>query len=169
MNSLYDADKKKQIGRYDSIREDVHIHAPYLVIREHLLDIKKNPQWLSKNFQQYRTEKNALFFNLQLPWHNTKAVLDVDQSEPFLVTYKNRKSLDNEPMILSITWALHVETTNDAHLTVELFYRPSDGILGNLKELIILKGARIQAFRESLWNLKQLIENQMDNVRAKNA
>ena len=85
------------------------------------------------------------------------------------MTYKNRKSFDNEPMILSITWAIHIETTNDAHLTVELFYRPSDGILGNLKELIILKGARIQVFRESLWNLKQLIEAQMDNTRAENA
>ena len=53
MNSLYDTDKQIQIEHYESIREDVHIHAPYLIIREQLLNIKNNPKWLSKNFQQY--------------------------------------------------------------------------------------------------------------------
>ena len=79
------------------------------------------------------------------------------------MTYKNHKSSTNEPRILSITWAIHAETSNDAHLTVELLYLPANGIFGNLKELVLLKGSRIQAFRESLWNLKQLIEAQMDN------
>ena len=161
MNSLYDAEGNIRTERYKTIREDVHIHAPSLTIKKYLLNIKDNPQWLSKNFQQYRTKGNTLFFDLQLPFHNTKAALEVDQSETFLVTYKNKKNSIDEPMILSITWAIHAETSNDAHLTVELFYIPAEGIFGNVKELVILKGSRVQTFRESLWNLKQLIEAQL--------
>ncbi len=144
------------------MREDIHIHASHQVIREQLRNIQNNTQWLSKHFQKYRTEGNFLFFDLELSGHKTKIVLELDQSDPFSITYKKPTKAMNEAIILSITWAIHVESTNDTHLTVELFYQPLNGFLGNLRELVVLRGTRTQALRDSLWNLKQLIETLSD-------
>lgn len=40
-------------GRLGSVREDVHIHAPYYVVRERLLKIAQLDEWLGSHFQDY--------------------------------------------------------------------------------------------------------------------
>ena len=153
-------------GALHSVREDIHIHAPYLVIRERLLTIAKHDEWLADHFRDYAAGDGALEFTLVLPGHSQAARLQVDDSDPFGVRYhRDENGLTRDGgsgEIEEISWALHVETAQDAHLTVETVYQPRKGLLGPLFELAVLRSQRTQALRESLWNLKKLIEREYE-------
>ncbi len=145
-----------------NLREDVHIHAPYHVIRDRLLAITAHAEWLGGHFQDYQADRGRLEFRLVLAGHCEEARLQVDDSDPFGVRYHRdqRAPARSEREIEELNWALHVETAQDAHLTLEAVYRPRRGLLGPLFEWIWLRPQRTQALRESLWNLKQLIERE---------
>jgi len=149
-----------------SVREDIHIHAPYMVIRERLLSIAKHDEWLADHFRDYEARDGELEFTLVLPGHSQAGRLQVDDSDPFGVRYhrdENGPTKDGgSGEIEEISWALHVETAQDAHLTVETVYQPRRGLLGPLMELVVLRSQRTQALRESLWNLKQVIESEYE-------
>ena len=55
-----------------------------------------------------------------------------------------------------------METAQDAHLTVETVYQPRGGFIGPFMEWAMLRPQRTQALRESLWNLKRLIEREYE-------
>lgn len=145
-----------------SVREDIHIHAPYLVIRERLLSIAKHDEWLADHFRDYEAGDGELEFTLVLPGHSQTGRLQVDDSDQFGVRYHRDENGAGAGEIEEISWALHVETAQDAHLTVEAVYQPRRGVLGPLMELVVLRSQRTQALRESLWNLKRLIEQEYE-------
>ncbi|MBT5774609.1 MAG: hypothetical protein HOH95_09575 [Dehalococcoidia bacterium] len=145
-----------------SVREDIHIHAPYLVIRERLLAIAKHDEWLADHFHDYEAGDGELEFTLVLPGHSQAGRLQVDDSDQFGVRYHRDENGNGSGEIEEISWALHVETAQDAHLTVEAVYQPRKGLLGPLFEIVVLRSQRTQALRESLWNLKRLIEREYE-------
>jgi hypothetical protein len=151
-------------GALHSVREDIHIHAPYLVIRERLLSIAKHDEWLADHFRDYEAGDGELEFTLVLPGHSEVGRLRVDDSDPFGVRYHRNPNGGGGGAgeIEEISWALHVETAQDAHLTMEAVYQPRRGLLGPLFELVVLRSQRTQALRESLWNLKQVIEREYE-------
>ena len=145
-----------------SVREDIHIHAPYDVIRGRLLSIAKHDEWLAAHFRDYEARDGEMEFRLVLPGHSEAGRLRVDDSDPFGVRYHRDPNGSGFGEIEEISWALHVETAQDAHLTVEAVYQPRKGLLGPLFEVVVLRSQRTQALRESLWNLKQLIEREYE-------
>jgi len=149
-------------GPLHSVREDIHIHAPYMVIRERLLSIAKHDEWLADHFRDYEAKDGELEFTLVLPGHSQAGRLQVDDSDQFGVRYHRDENGGGSGEIEEISWALHVETAQDAHLTVEAVYQPRRGLLGPLMELVVLRSQRTQALRESLWNLKQVIESEYE-------
>jgi len=143
--------------RLASVREDVHVHAPYNVVRDRLLEIAKNRDWLGDHFRDYEVSDRTLVFNLVLPGRTETARLTVDDSDQFGVRYV-RDGAGGE--IAELSWAIHVETARDVHLTVEACFEPRGGLFGPLLELAVFRPQRTQALRESIWNLKQLIERE---------
>jgi hypothetical protein len=151
-------------GPLHSIREDVHIHAPYSVVRSRLVATERHREWLAEHFRDYEPRAGGLAFTLALPGRTEGGRLRVDESDPFGVRYLRDESATRpgngrvRGEIEEIAWALHVETAQDVHLTVEAVYEPRRGLLGPLLEMVVLRPQRIQALRESIWNLKQVIE-----------
>ena len=144
-------------GRLSNVREDVHIHAPYTVVRDRLLAISKHEEWLGQHFRDYEASGDTLAFTLALPGRTEAGRLTVDDSDPFGVRFA-RNGAGGE--IAELNWAIHVETARDVHLTVEAVFEPRRGLLGPILELAVLRPQRTQALRESIWNLKQLIERE---------
>lgn len=144
------------------VREDIHIHAPYGVIRDRLLSIAKHDEWLADHFQDYHAGDGELEFTLVLPGRSESGRLRVDDSDPFGVRYHRDPNDSVAGEIEELSWALHVETAQDAHLTVETVYQPRSGVFGPLIEWALLRPQRTQALRESLWNLKRLVEREYE-------
>ena len=144
-------------GQLRHVREDVHIHAPYNVVRDRLLEISRHAEWLGPHFQDYATDGDTLTFILSLPGRTETAQLTLDDSDPFGVRFA-RNGAGGE--IAELNWAIHVETAQDVHLTVEAVFEPRGGLLGPFLELTVLRPQRTQALRDSIWNLKQLIERE---------
>jgi hypothetical protein len=147
----------------ERVREDIHIHAPYHVIRDRLLSITNHDKWLADHFRNYEARDGELEFTLVLPGHSEAGRLRVDDSDPFGVRYHRDPNDSGAGEIEELNWALHVETAQDAHLTVEAVYEPRGGwFIGQLMEWAMLRPQRTQALRESLWNLKRLIEREYE-------
>lgn len=144
-------------GCVDRLREDIHIHAPYTIVRERLLEISKHPEWLSKHFRNYHASSESLAFELALLGRKEIGRLTLDGSDPFEVRFTRK---NNEGEISEVNWNIHVETAQDSHLTVEAVFEPRLGLFGPILELVILRPQRTQALRDSIWNLKQLIEHE---------
>ena len=144
-------------GRLGVVREDVHIHAPYHVVRDRLLAIARHGDWLGTHFRDYETDGDTLSFTLALPGRREAGRLTVDDSDQFGVRYFRNGA---GGQIAELVWAIHVETARDVHLTVEAAFEPRGGLLGPLLELTLLRPQRTQALRESIWNLKQVIERE---------
>ncbi len=144
-------------GRLGVVREDVHIHAPYSVVRDRLLAIESLEDWLGSHFRDVEANGDTLTFTLSLPGRREAGRLTVDDSDQFGVRYA-RNGAGGE--IAELSWALHVETAQDVHLTVDAAFEPRGGLLGPFLELTVLRPQRTQALRESIWNLKQLIERE---------
>jgi hypothetical protein len=147
------------------LREDVHIHAPYGALRDKLLDFDSHADWLAEPFRGFRAVGDACSFNLALPLRLEGARLRREVDEPYALTFSRGAGAippDDEgravESVEGITWAMHPEGPDEVHLTVEYVYAPAGGMLGLVLENALHKPHRRQAFRDSLWNLKQSLE-----------
>ena len=139
------------------IREDTHIHAPYTIVRQRLLAISEHAEWLSKRFRNYNASGQSLAFELSLTGRTETGHLNLDENDPFKVSFTRE---NEEGEIDGLNWTIHVETRQDTHLTVEAVFEPQLGLLGSVLEAVMLRPQRTQALRDSIWNLKQIIEHE---------
>lgn len=145
-----------------TIREDVHIHVPVAAIRRRLSDPSTHDDWLSPHFQRYTADHDSCAFVLVLPGRNEAVRLRRDGSEARSILYVR----DGAGTFDSVTWAMHVEGQHEVHLTVEVTYRPASGPIGTVGEVMVHRAHRTQALRDSLWNLKQLLERESAGLAA---
>ena len=80
--------------------------------------------------------------------------------EPDTIHYHGKLDSKSAQLI----WKIDSETPTEVHITVELNYSTSTGIINRLTESTIYKAYRLQSIRDSLWRLKQYLEN-FDNDR----
>ena len=139
-----------------TIREDVHIHVPVAAIHRRLSDPTTHDEWLSPHFQRYTADVDSCAFALGLPGRTEPVRLRRDGSEARAILYVR----DGASAWESVTWAMHVEGQHEVHLTVEVAYRPASGARGTVGEVLVHRAHRTQALRDSLWNLKQLLERE---------
>ncbi len=139
-----------------TIREDVHIHVPVTAIHRRLSDPSTHDDWLSPHFQRYTADEDSCAFVLVLPGRSEAVRLRRDGSEARSILYVR----DGGGAFDSVTWAMHVEGAHEVHLTVEVAYRPASGPIGTAGEILVHRAHRTQALRDSLWNLKQLLEGE---------
>ncbi|TAJ17888.1 MAG: hypothetical protein EPO65_10260 [Dehalococcoidia bacterium] len=139
-----------------TIREDVHIHVPVAAIHRRLSDPSTHDEWLSPHFQRYTADEDSCAFVLAIPGRNEAVRLRRDGSEARSILYVR----DGSGAFDSVTWAMHVEGAHEVHLTVEVAYRPAGGPIGAVGEVMVHRAHRVQALRDSLWNLKHLLERE---------
>lgn len=139
-----------------SIREDVHIHVPVAAIHRRLSDPTTHDQWLSPHFQRYTADHDSCAFVVALPGRTETVRLRRDGSEAHAILYVH----DGSSTWDAVTWAMHVEGQHEVHLTVEVTYRAPSGPIGTAGEVMVHRPHRTQALRDSLWNLKQLLESE---------
>ena len=137
-----------------TIREDVHIHVPVAAIHRRLSDPSTHDDWLSPHFQHFTADVDSCAFAVALPGRTDAVRLRRDGSEARSILYVRDGESDWE----SVTWAMHVEGQHEVHLTAEIAYRPASGVLGTTGEVLLHRAHRTQALRDSLWNLKQVLE-----------
>lgn len=137
-----------------SVREDVHIHAGLPDVHRHVSDPEALAAVLSHHFRDVEADDDSLAFTLMLPTRRESASLRRGGAERGAVTYAR----DGEGAIHSVTWAIHVESPRECHVTVEVIYRPLGGPHGAVLETLVHRPHRTQALRESLWALKHAIE-----------
>ena len=137
------------------IRDDVHLHADPAAVRQRILDLTTYDQWLAPAFRDYRADDEGFSFTLVLPGRTEEARLRRGGVEDRAVTLVR----DGGGAYESVTWALHSESTREVHLTVEVTYLPAGGLGGSIMETTVHRPNRTQALRDSLWQLKQLLEH----------
>lgn len=141
----------------DWVRQDIHIHTTMEELYERLSDVRSHGEWLGAHFRDYAVEEDhgVVTFTLALPLRTESARLYRDPHEREVLSFVATGDSD----LAGITWAFHQEGARDVHLTVEARYRRAAGPLGPLLELVLHRPHRTQALRDSLWNLKQLVEH----------
>ncbi len=137
-----------------AVREDVHIHAALPEIHRHVADPGALAGVLSHHFHDIEADDDCITFTLSLPTRREVGQLRRHGSERGAVTYTHAGTGD----ISSMTWALHMESARECHVTVEVVYRPQRGPHGMLLETLVHRPHRAQALRDSLWALKHQIE-----------
>lgn len=137
-----------------TIREDIHIHVPVAAIHRRLSDPTAHDQWLSPHFRRYTADHDSCAFALALPGRTEPVRLRRDGSETRAIFYVR----DGASAWESVTWAMHAESPREVHLTVEVAYRPAGGPIGTVGEVMVHRAHRTQALRDTLWNLKHLLE-----------
>lgn len=137
-----------------TIREDVHIHVPVAAIHGRLSDPTTHDEWLSPHFHHYTAGVDSCAFAVALPGRTEPVRLRRDGSEARAILYVR----DGSSAWESVTWAMHVEGAHEVHLTAEVAYRPASGAIGAVAEVMVHRAHRTQALRDSLWNLKHLLE-----------
>jgi hypothetical protein len=142
------------VTRAVRIREDVHLHAPAPAVRQRILDLSTYDEWLAPAFRDFRADDEGWSFTLALPGRTEAGRLRRGGIEDGAVTFVQ----DGGGVIHSLTWAMHAESTREVHLTAEITYAPAGGIAGNVLEMTVHRPHRVQALRDSLWALKQLVE-----------
>lgn len=142
-----------------AVREDVHIRASARAVFDRLANLERSPEWLPPSFRDANAEDGRLDFEFPLPLDRREAHLAIAEQEPpsFLrlaaVTENGAAGA-----VQSLSWALHVESPQNVHVTVEMAYQPSTSLLGGLLEAVIYAPLRRQALRDALWRLKQVCE-----------
>ena len=136
------------------IREDVHLHAPAHAVQQRILDLTTYDQWLAPAFRDFHADDEGWSFTLALPGRTEQGRLRRGGIEAGAVTFVR----DGSGTVDALTWAMHAESTREVHLTVELAYVPAGGLAGNILEATVHRPSRVQALRDSLWALKQLLE-----------
>lgn len=142
--------------RLDWVRQDIHIHTTGAELHRRLSDVRAHGEWLAQHFRDYGVtdDHEVMTFALALPLRTECARLYRDPNEAEAIAF----IATGESDLAAITWAFHEEGARDVHVTVEAQYQRASGPLGPLLELLLHRPYRTQALRESLWNLKQLIE-----------
>ena len=139
------------------LREDVHIHASAQRVYRHITSSRA--VWLPRAFRHVSAHDDTLCFELALPLRRERARLAVTTSQsPSLLVLERDSAADEGGVIDSLTWALHEETPEEVHVTLEAGYRPAGGPLGALLESALYEPLRRQAFRDALWRLKRFVE-----------
>ncbi|MDP6606714.1 MAG: hypothetical protein QF664_10710 [Dehalococcoidia bacterium] len=137
------------------LREDVHIHATPEAIFGRLRDPAEGG-WFAAAFAV--SENGALAYDLRLPLRRERAELAVSSEEPPRLLLMERAGGSESGALSSLSWALHPEAAGEVHVTVEAAYRPQGGPLGRVLEPVLYEPLRRQAYRNALWQLKQLVE-----------
>lgn len=136
-----------------SVREDVHIHAPFAVVR----DLIGSPvRWSPPVLAEVDGDLDALAFRLALPLRSERARLQraAQEGEHVLEFAAN----GDGSHVRGLTWVINVEAPREVHLVAELLYEPASGPLGWAFEEIVHRPSRRQALRDALWRLKLLAE-----------
>ena len=141
--------------RFERERQDVHIHASGVDVYRRLADLPGHGDWLAHHFHDFAVhDEDVVSFVLALPGRAESARLRRDRAETEALSFVAHGEGD----VSALTWAFHQEGTRDVHLTVEARYQRAGGLFGPLLELLLHRPYRTQALRETLWNLKQLVE-----------
>lgn len=140
--------------RAQAVREDVHIHAALPEVHRHVSDPNALASVLSHYFRDVEADDDSLAFTLALPMRREDARLRREGSEHRAVTYVR----DGGGAVRSVTLAIHMESSRESHLTVEVVYEPQRGPAGVVLETLFHRPHRSQALRDSLWTLKHQIE-----------
>lgn len=137
------------------IREDVHLHAAATAVQQRILDLTTYDEWLAPAFRDFRADDEGWSFTLALPGRIERGRLRRGGIEARAVTFVR----DGDGSIEALTWVMHAESPLEVHLTAELAYVPAGGIAGNILEMTVHRPHRVQALRDSLWALKQIVES----------
>lgn len=136
------------------MREDIHIHASSPTVRRRLADPPTFDEWISPHFRDFRADDEGCAFTLALPMREEAVRLRREGAPNGAVVYLR----DGTSAVESLTWSLYVEGEREVHVTVDVAYRPAGGLWGAILEMLFHRGHRTQAFRDTLWNLKQSVE-----------
>jgi len=137
------------------VREDVHIHSDYGTLYRKLVDVSTHEEWLGTHFQDVNHDPDGgVAFELALPMRTESARLRRDPHEREAVAFVR----DGAGTLDSVTYAIHREGEREVHLPVEAAYHPAGRRLGGLLGPSVDRPHRVQALRDSLWNLKQITE-----------
>lgn len=142
------------------LREDIHIHAPALAVFERIADFEGALNWLPPSFRARRVDADALEFVLSLPMHGggLTRLVPGEQETPWFLDLRSEHSNGTRPAVEGLAWALHQESPQNVHVTLEAEYEPAGGPFGPLLEMAVHAPLRRQALRDTLWRLKQVAE-----------
>ena len=142
-------------GNICILREDIHVHTGFPTAFRVLTNPEYFQDFLGPQFENVQGNVDGFSSGLRLPLK--KEILDMARSGGEADTIHYQGKLDSK--CAQMIWKINPETSTEVHITVELKYSTAPGIFNKFAESTIFKAHRLQSIRDSLWLLKQYLEN----------
>jgi hypothetical protein len=137
------------------LREDIHVHIKFSDAFKVLTNPEYFEHFLAPQFENVQGNVDGFSSSLRLPMKREILTMSRGGGDPDTINYQGE--LGSGCALLA--WKISPETDTEVHVTAELRYAVSPGIISKLTESTIFKAYRLQSIRDSLWLLKQYLEN----------
>ncbi len=138
-----------------TLREDIHVHIKFSVAFKVLTNPEYFEHFLAPQFENVQVNVDGFSSSLRLPMKTEILTMSRRGGDSDTINYQGE--LGSGCALLA--WKINPETTTEVHIAAELRYAVSSGIISKLTESTIFKAHRLQSIRDSLWLLKQYLEN----------
>ncbi len=138
-----------------TLREDIHVHIKFSTAFKVLTNPEYFENFLGPQFENVQGNIDGFSAQLRLPIKKQILVMSRGGGDSDTINYQGELGSEYAQLI----WKINPETTTEVHITAELRYAISPGIINKLSESTIFKAHRLQSIRDSLWLLKRYLEN----------
>ena len=137
------------------LREDIHVHIKFPTAFKVLTNPEYFENFLGPQFENVQGNFDGFSARLRLPIKKEILVMSRGGGDSDTINYQGKLGSECAQLI----WKINSETATEVHITAELRYAISSGIINKLSESTMFKAHRLQSIRDSLWLLKQYLEN----------
>ena len=138
-----------------TVQDDIHIHAS----SKSALAVLNNPQeyllFLPSQLSEFSPSSDGFRCKLSLPLLTETFSLARTASDDFPVQY----TATDQSRLRTLSWELTPESEHEIHVRLVIAIKKPSGIVKAILEPLIVPVHLTQMARDTLWGLKQLLEN----------
>ena len=137
------------------IQDDIHIHASPKSALAILSSPYEYPLFLPNQLSDFSPSSSGFRCKMSLPLLTETISLSRTMSGDFPVQY----TATDESRFRTLSWELTPESEQEIHVRLVMTIKKPCGMIKTLLEPIVLPVHLTQMARDTLWGLKQLLEN----------
>ena len=138
-----------------TVQDDIHIHAS----SKSALSVLSNPHeyllFLPHQLSEFSPSNDGFRCKLSLPLLTETFSLTRTASNDFPVQF----TATDESRLRTLSWELTPESEREIHVRLVIAIKKPSGILKTILEPLVLPVHLTQMARDTLWGLKQVLEN----------
>ena len=138
-----------------TVQDNIHIHASPKAALATLSSPQEYPLFLPSQISDFFPSGDGFSCKLSLPLLTETFSLTRTASDDFPVQY----TATDQSRLRTLSWELTPESEYETHVRLVIAIKKPSGILKTILEPLVLPVHLTQMARDTLWGLKQLLEN----------